>query len=71
MKPKTPDGTDTRETRRLATLLEMSQALSGTLNLKASLHRVLEILGRRHGALKHRHPAGRGGRSLHRSGGRP
>jgi Nif-specific regulatory protein len=52
MKPKTPDGADTRETRRLATLLEMSQALSGTLNLKASLHRVLEILGRRHGALR-------------------
>jgi Nif-specific regulatory protein len=52
MKPRTPDGADTRETRRLATLLEMSQALSGTLNLKASLHRVLEILAKRHGALR-------------------
>src|SRR4051812_7788093 len=52
MKPRTPDGTDTREARRLATLLEMSQALSGTLNLKASLHRVLEILGKRHGAIR-------------------
>jgi Nif-specific regulatory protein len=52
MKPRIPDGADTRETRRLATLLEMSQALSGTLNLKASLHRVLEILGKRHGALR-------------------
>jgi len=27
-----------REARRLSTLLEVSQALSGTLNLKASLH---------------------------------
>ncbi len=52
MKPKAPDDADTRETRRLATLLEMSQALSGTLNLKSSLHRVLEILGKRHGAVR-------------------
>jgi Nif-specific regulatory protein len=52
MKPKTPDGEDSRETRRLATLLEVSQALSGTLNLKSALHRVLEILGKRHGALR-------------------
>ena len=39
------------EVRRLSTLLEASQAMSGTLNLKASLHRVLEILeksGQRH-----------------------
>src|SRR5213592_4149540 len=42
----------TRETRRLTTLLEVSQALSGTLNLKASLHRVLEILARHHGAVR-------------------
>jgi Nif-specific regulatory protein len=40
------------EVRRLATLLEISQAISGTLNLKASLHRVLEILARNHGALR-------------------
>src|SRR4051812_12196296 len=52
MKPRIPDGADTRETRRLATLLEMSQAMSGTLNLKSSLHRVLEILGKRHGAVR-------------------
>ena len=52
MKPKFNDGNDTRETRRLATLLEMSQALSGTLNLKASLHRLLEILAKRHGAVR-------------------
>src|SRR5213083_2077192 len=42
----------TRETRRLSTLLEVSQALSGSLNVKASLHRVLEILARHHGAVR-------------------
>src|SRR6266446_9756443 len=42
----------TRETRRLSTLLEASQALSGTLNLKSALHRVLEILARHHGAIR-------------------
>jgi Nif-specific regulatory protein len=42
----------TREARRLSTLLEVSQALSGTLDLKASLHRVLEILARHHGAVR-------------------
>ena len=40
------DGNVASEARRLSTLLEVSQALSGTLNLKASLHRVLEILGK-------------------------
>ena len=51
MKPiKNSNGNDTRETRRLATLLDVSQALSGTLNLKSALHRVLEILGKHHGA---------------------
>jgi Nif-specific regulatory protein len=38
----------TNETRRLATLLEVSQALSGVLNLKSALHSVLDILERRH-----------------------
>jgi Nif-specific regulatory protein len=38
----------TNETRRLATLLEVSQALSSVLNLKAALHSVLDILERRH-----------------------
>jgi Nif-specific regulatory protein len=42
----------TSEARRLSTLLDVSQALSGTLNLKASLHRVLEILARHHGAVR-------------------
>jgi Nif-specific regulatory protein len=44
--------TPTREIRRLMTLLEASQALSGTLDLRAALHRVLEILGRHHGAIR-------------------
>ena len=39
-------------TKNLTTLLELSQPLSGTLNLKHSLHRVLEILERRHGVLR-------------------
>src|SRR3989442_9377001 len=53
-RPAAPRDADarTRETRRLSTLLEVSQALSGTLNLKASLHRVLEILARHHGAVR-------------------
>src|SRR5678816_3840012 len=35
---KTPDPTTTtRDARRLSTLLEISQALSGTLNLKSSM----------------------------------
>ncbi len=40
------------EVRRLSTLLEVSQAVSGTLNLKAALHRVLEVLARHHGAVR-------------------
>jgi Nif-specific regulatory protein len=42
----------TREARRLSTLLDVSQALSGTLDLRPALHRVLEILGKRHGAVR-------------------
>jgi Nif-specific regulatory protein len=38
----------TKDARRLSTLLEVSQALSGTLNLKASLQRVLGTLIRHH-----------------------
>ena len=41
-----------RDARRLSTLLEVSQALSGTLNLKTALHRVLLILGRHHGVVR-------------------
>ena len=39
--------TGLNEARKLATLVDVSQALSGTLNLKQSLHRVLEILEKR------------------------
>ncbi len=41
-----------REARRLSTLLEVSQALAGTVDLKSALHRVLEILSKHHGALR-------------------
>src|ERR1700737_2471464 len=41
-----------REARRLSTLLEVSQALASTLDLKSALHRVLDILGRHHGAVR-------------------
>jgi Nif-specific regulatory protein len=40
------------EVRKLSTLLEASQALSSTLDLKEGLHRVLEIFGRHHGAVR-------------------
>jgi Nif-specific regulatory protein len=40
------------EVRRLATLLDISQAMSGTLHLKSSLHRVLEILAKNHRAVR-------------------
>ena len=37
-----------REIRRLATLLDISQALTGTLDLRQAFHQVLEILERHH-----------------------
>jgi Nif-specific regulatory protein len=40
------------EVRKLSTLLEASQALSATLDLRAGLQRVLEILDRHHGAIR-------------------
>ncbi len=40
------------EVRKLSTLLEASQALSATLDLKEGLQRVLEILERHHGAVR-------------------
>jgi Nif-specific regulatory protein len=43
---------DARESRRLSTLLEVSQALSGTLNMRSALHRVLEILAKHHGSVR-------------------
>jgi Nif-specific regulatory protein len=47
-----PDSTASRDARRLSTLLEASQALSGTLNFKASLQRVIGILMREHGVVR-------------------
>jgi Nif-specific regulatory protein len=44
--------TSTRDARRLSTLLEISQALSGTLNLKSSMQRVLQVLIRHHGVVR-------------------
>src|SRR6185436_2193737 len=44
--------TPNNEVRRLATLLDTSQALTGTIDLKSALHRVLEVLGRHHGAVR-------------------
>ena len=38
----------TKEIQKLSTLLQISQALSGTLDLRAALHEVLETLGRHH-----------------------
>jgi Nif-specific regulatory protein len=48
----TTDKNVASEAKRLSTLLEVSQALSGTLHLKTSLHRVLEILATHHGAVR-------------------
>src|SRR5258705_9191700 len=48
-RPADPAADQARESRRLSTLLEISQALSGTLNLRAALHRALEILAKHHG----------------------
>jgi Nif-specific regulatory protein len=49
--PAAPVRDHTNEIRRLTTLLDVSHALSGTLNLKAALHAVLEVLERHHHAL--------------------
>jgi Nif-specific regulatory protein len=54
-KPRTiadPAATHARESRRLSTLLEVSQALSGTLNLRSGLHRVLEVLAKYHSTVR-------------------
>src|SRR6187549_1814030 len=48
-----PDASTTaRDARRLSTLLEVSQALSGTLNLKSSLQRLLQTLVRHHSVVR-------------------
>ena len=51
-KPGPDPTTASRDARRLSTLLEVSQALSGTLNLKSSMQRVLQILIRHHGVVR-------------------
>lgn len=49
---RSPAALEARESRRLSTLLEVSQALSGTLNLRSALHRVVEILIKHHGYIR-------------------
>ena len=50
--PRASSDPQVSEIRKLSTLLETSQALTGTLDLKAALHRVIEILARHHGAIR-------------------
>jgi Nif-specific regulatory protein len=45
-------GGDDRDVRKLATLLEVGQALAGSLSLQTGLHGVLEVLERRCGAVR-------------------
>jgi len=47
-----PAAVNARESRRLTTLLDVSHALSGTLNLRSALHRVLEVLAKHHGSVR-------------------
>jgi Nif-specific regulatory protein len=47
-----PTAAHAGEVRKLSTLLEVSQALSTTLDFKEGLRKVLEILGRHHGAIR-------------------
>src|ERR671910_264283 len=51
-KPESDANIVARDGRRLSTLLEVSQALSGTLNLKSGMQRVLAILIRHHGVVR-------------------
>ena len=46
------DNAGARDARRLSTLLEVSQALSGTLNFKSALQRVLVTLMRHHSVVR-------------------
>jgi Nif-specific regulatory protein len=48
-----PDGSgEHSDVRKLGTILELGEALAGTLNLQAGLYSVLEVLGRRCGAIR-------------------
>src|SRR5687767_2848650 len=51
-RPAASAATHARESRRLSTLLDVSQALSGTLNMRSALHRVLEIVAKHHGTVR-------------------
>src|ERR1041385_4853561 len=51
-KPAPDPSIASRDARRLSTLLEVSQALAGTLNLKSSMQSVLQILSRHHGVVR-------------------
>jgi Nif-specific regulatory protein len=50
--PGDPVSPGLTEGRKLGTIMEVSQALTGTLNLQAGLYGVLEVLERRCGALR-------------------
>jgi Nif-specific regulatory protein len=63
--PLDPAVVQAMESRRLSTLLEISQALSGTLNLRSALHRVLEILAKHHGTVRSLITLLRDNRELH------
>src|SRR5687767_9047841 len=51
-RPGPEPSTAARDARRLSTLLEVSQALSGTLNLKSGMQRVLQTLIRHHSVVR-------------------
>jgi Nif-specific regulatory protein len=51
-KPGADASASARDARRLSTLLEVSQALSGTLNLKSAMQRVLATLIRHHSVVR-------------------
>ena len=53
------------DSKNLTTLVELNQVLSGTLNLKHSMHRVLEILEERHGMFRSTITLMRGDNELH------
>jgi Nif-specific regulatory protein len=51
--PAPSDGSaDHGDVRKLGTIMEVGEALAGTLNLQAGLYSVLEVLGRRCGAVR-------------------
>ena len=50
--PRALANDQTGESRELTSLLEMSNALSGALRVKARVHQVLGILERHHGAFR-------------------